>query len=504
MPELTTEELSQRILSCRLLDNQQVNEALSGLAGRNTDVEAFKSRLLQTEMLTNWQLTRVLDGHRKGYFFGNWKVLYMVGAGTFARVYRSVNIKTGDVMAVKVLRNRYGDDMITRERFMREAQTVMKMRHPNIVPIHEVASHRGRIYMVMDFIEGQNLREFVKAHQQVKLMTALNITRDICSGLAYAVTQGVSHRDVKLSNVLLSSSGRASLVDFGLAAAEGQDQAQEGFYNPRSVDYAGLEKTTNVDRNDLRSDIFFVGCNLYHMLSGEPPLLETRERMRRMSSDRYRKIKPLSSYRPDLPHGVVTLTNRMMALEPENRYQTAREAMEATLRVIAAIKEGDTGRYDATQSAEEAQAYAALTHRNTEGEGKTVMVVESNTALQDTLRQKLKKYGYRTLIFSNPVRGLDRFRQLDPVEDLPANCLIFGTAGLGYEAIRAFQEFLKFPIGQSIPCIILVKQEREHEFLRQLNLQSHHRILTLPIKFKDIRAALQELLQIEPQGKSEA
>ena len=186
MPELTTDDLSQRILSCRLLDNKQLNHALSRLGSRNVDVEAFKSSLLQSELLTNWQLTRVIDGHKKGFYYGNWKVLYMVGAGTFARVYRSVNIKTGDVMAVKVLRNRYTDDMLTRERFMREAQTVMKLRHPNIVPIHEVAGHRGRIYMVMDFIEGQNLREFVKAHGQVKVMTTLNITRDVCAGLAYA------------------------------------------------------------------------------------------------------------------------------------------------------------------------------------------------------------------------------------------------------------------------------------------------------------------------------
>ena len=499
MPELTTEELSQRILSCRLLDNKQLNNALSGLGGRNVDVEAFKSNLLANEMLTNWQLTRVIDGHKKGYYYGNWKVLYMVGAGTFARVYRSVNIKTGDVMAVKVLRNRYTDDMITRERFMREAQTVMKLRHPNIVPIHEVASHRGRIYMVMDFIEGQNLREFTKAHGRVKLVTALDITRDVCSGLAYAVSQGVTHRDVKLSNVLLSSSGRASLVDFGLAAADDQEQEREGFYNPRSVDYAGLEKATQADRNDRRSDIFFAGCNLYQLLSGEPPLFETRERMRRMSTDRYRQIKPLSSHCPDLPHRVITLANKMMALDPSERYQTARDAMEATLRVIAAIKEGDTRAYDENMTEDEARAYAKLTHKNTEGDGKTIMVLESNTALQDTLRKKLKKYSYRALIISTPNRALERFRHLDPAEPMPADCLIFGTAGLGYDAIRAFNEFVEFPMGQDVPCLILIKKDRQKEFMAQMDLQAHHRVLTLPLKFREIREQLQDLLGIEPQ-----
>jgi serine/threonine protein kinase len=503
MSELTTDELAQRLLSCRLLDNRQINEALSGLGGRNVDVEAFQSRLLQNEMLTNWQLTRVLEGHRRGYFYGNWKVLYLVGAGTFARVYRSVNIKTGAVMAVKVLRNRYTDDMITRERFMREAQTVMKLRHPNIVPIHEVDSHRGRIYMVMDFIEGQNLREFLKAHGQIRPLTALSVTRDVCAGLDYAVSQGITHRDVKLSNVLLSSSGRASLVDFGLAAAEDQ-QDRGGFYNPRSVDYAGLEKTTNADRNDRRSDIFFAGCNLYQMLSGESPLFETRERMKRMSAERYRQIRPLSSICPDLPHSVIALTNRMMALDPDERFQSAREAMQATTRVVRAIKEGDTRRYDEQRSEEEAQAWAKLTQRHTEGEGKTVMIVESSPALQDMLRKKLKKYSYRVLIFSNPALALDRFRFLDPAEDLPADCLIFGTAGLGHEGLKAFHDFVQFPLGRKIPCLLLVKQDRRQEFLGQLELQDHHRVLSLPVKFHDIRDKLRELLDIQPQDAAVA
>lgn len=502
MPELTTDDLAQRILSCRLMDNKQLSQALSSMGGRNVDLESFKSRLVQSEFLTNWQLTRLIDGHRKGYFYGNWKVLYMVGAGTFARVYRSVNVKTGDVMAVKVLRNRYTDDMLTRERFMREAQTVMKLRHPNIVPIHEVASHRGRIYMVMDFIEGQNLREFVKAHGQVKLMTALNITRDVCAGLAYANSQGVTHRDIKLSNVLLSSTGRASLVDFGLAAAEDQGQEREGFYNPRSVDYAGLEKTTNADRNDRRSDIFFVGCNLYQMLSGEPPLFETRERMRRMSSDRYRKIKPLSSIGNHLPHRVITLTNKLMALDPKDRYQTARSAMEATMRVITAIKSGDTKGYDEEMTEEEALTYAKLTRRNTEGEGKTVMVIESKPTVQDTLRQKLKNYSYRALIISDPERALQRFRYLDPAEDLPADLLIFSTAGLGFEAINAFKEFVEFPMARELPCLLLIKKDRQTEFLSQLDLQDHHKVLSLPVKFADIRQQLKELLQINLSDKT--
>lgn len=492
MAEITAEQLALRIYDCRLLENRQIDSVFSALGSRNAPLEKFTARLIQEELLTNWQLTRLMDGHRAGYFYGNWKVLYIVGSGTFARVYRAVHNTTGDVKAVKVLRNRYSDDMLTRERFMREARTVMKLRHPNIVPIHEVENHRGRIYMVMDFIEGQNLRDFVKAHGKLKVMISMEITRDICSGLDYAAQRGISHRDMKLSNVLLASTGRATLVDFGLANMD--EELQVGVFNPRSVDYAGLEKTTHAPRNDKRSDLFFVGCNLYQMLSGQPPLFETRERMRRMSAERYRSIVPLSTHVPDLPHRVVAFTNRLMALDAEERMQTPRHAFEEATATIKALKEGETRRYDENLTKQEAAEYEKRVKKTDEGRGRTVMVVESNVGVQDALRNRLKKVGYRVLVLGDPARALDRFRGLDPSEEIPAQCVIFGSAGLGVMAVDAFNEFTTFPIGCDIPSILLVKEDRIEEFGSAVDIKSHHRLMTLPIKIRKIRAALTELL----------
>ncbi len=495
MSQISADQFAQRLYDCRLMDNKQINAAFSELGTRDVTVEELQRKLIHNELLTNWQIQRVMDGHRSGYFYGNWKVLYIVGTGTFARVYRAVHVNTGDVRAVKVLRSRYSDDLVTRERFMREARTVMKLRHPNIVPIYEVDSHRGRIYMVMNFIEGQNLREFLKAQGRVKVMTALEITRDVCAGLDYATQHGITHRDVKLSNVLLSSSGRASLVDFGLATAD--DEMRGGFFNPRSVDYAGLEKATNVPRHDKRSDIFFVGCNLYQMVSGKPPLFETRERMRRMNPQRYREIQPVSTLMPDLPHRVVNLINRTMMLDPAARIQTPREALDETCTTINAVKEGDDRRYDAQLSKQEAEEYAKLTRKTYEGRDYTVMVVESNTSVQDVLRRRLKKLGYRTLILGDPLRALDRFRNLDPAEDLPADCVVFGSAGLGSAAVQAFNELINIPTKGEVPAILLVRDEQMIELGAQAEVKPYHRIISLPIKFPRIRRALRELLHIE-------
>ncbi len=491
----TAEQFAQRIYECRLLEMRQLDNVFAELGGRGVEFEEFKSNLLRRELLTNWQTTRLMEGHRRGYIYGNWKILYLVGAGTFARVYRAAHRKTNDIMAVKVLRNRYANDLDTQARFMEEAQTVMKLKHPNIVPIHEVKSENNRTYMVMDFIEGQNLRDFVKTHGKIKLMTALSICRDLASGLRYAYQQGVTHRDMKLSNVLLSTNGRANLVDFGLAVIDDKTHVAEGF-NPRSVDYAGLEKTTNVSRNDKRSDIYFLGCMLYHMLAGRPPLEETRERMRRMSSSRFRNVKPISNMVSNLPHGVVVLLNRMMELKPDLRIQTPAEALNGLEKVIRAIKAGDRRQYSEELSKREAEAYERRTRKATEGVGHTVMVVDSHSEVQNLLRERLKGLGYRVLILSDPIRAIERFENLDPAEDRPADCVIFGCAGLGQAGLEAFNEFAVNDWTKSTPSILLVR-ESQSEFLDDAKLSEKRICSHMPIKFRQIRSNLQQLLGIE-------
>ena len=305
-PNLDADKLAQRIHDARLMETRELESLLVQAGGRGqADVELFISLLQRGEHLTNWQVTRLVEGQRKGYFYNNWRILYLIGVGTFARVYRAVHTKTGDIKAVKVLRSRHSSNEEMREHFLREGRMVMKLRHPNIVPIHEVDEDQGRIYMVMDFVEGQNLRDYVRTHRKLSVMRALGIVRDVAAGLSYAAGERINHRDMKLSNVLLSSRGQAKLVDFGLATEAGDSGELTG--GPRSIDYAGLERTTGVKRDDKRSDIFFLGCMLYHMITGVPPLIETRERMKRLSAERYKNVAPITNHDSTLPNRVVLL-----------------------------------------------------------------------------------------------------------------------------------------------------------------------------------------------------
>ncbi|MEL7497142.1 MAG: serine/threonine-protein kinase [Planctomycetota bacterium] len=490
MSEISAEKLAQRIYECGLLSMRECEESLAAAGGRGrATLDSIIEMLLQRELLTNWQISRVCENQRRGYFYGNWKMLYLIGAGTFARVYRAEHTKTNDIKAVKVLRHRYSSDIDTRESFMSEAKLVMKLRHPNIVPIHEVEEYQGRIYMVMDFIEGQNLREYVKAHRKLPVLTSLKIIRDILAGLKYAAGKGIYHRDMKLSNVLLSSRGQAKLVDFGLAV--NVDDKEKG--GPRSIDYAGLERCTGVRRNDPRSDLFFVGCMLYHMVSGEPPLLETRERIKRLSQSRYTDTVPVTVHEPNLPHRVVALINRLMAFNPEQRSQSADAAHQEAEVALRAVEAGDLKRYDAALSDNEAYQQSLI--QRDEGADKTVLLIESNVKVQDSLREKLKDLGYRVLITSDPSRGLSRFEDLDPADDRPADCVIFGCAGLGRDAVDAFEEFTRGNFTSSMPAI-LIGTEKTDRYVKPEFFNDHRISLQMPIKFKHVKRSLRKLLNI--------
>lgn len=500
MSNLTAEQLSQRLYDCSLVESRQIDQLYSELGTRTVSVEDFQSLLLRRELVTNWQLERILAGHVTGYFFGNYKLLYLVGAGTFARVYRGVNTDTGEVRALKVLRTRYADDMQTTERFLQEARMVMTLRHPNIVPIYEVESERGRYYMVMDFIEGQNLRDYVRIHQGIGIHKSLKITRDIASGLDHAFQRGVTHRDLKLSNVLLATNGRACLTDFGLAAGaeEINEKNVDSISNPRSIDYAGLERATGVHRDDKRSDIFFLGCMIYHMISGEPAMVETRERMQRLSVQRYRDIKPLTMHDPDLPHRIVVLVNRMLDLNAESRIQNPAQAVKEIDSVMRALDAGETEAYDARLAAREAEVHRKKMEKASEGENLTIMLIDSSVKIQNAMREGLKKLGYRVLIYSDPRRAMARLEDRgfhdEEVSNQVAHCVIFGTASLEFEALDAFNHFGENDDTRQLPAILLTNDGQD-DIVNEAKLSENRVHMKLPIKFRELRGELRRLLQ---------
>lgn len=478
---MTAEQFAQRAFDLGLLTDRQLRQAWAAFGTRNVPLTDFVQYLVGQEMVTNYQVDKVLKGDKSGFFYGEYKVLYLVGAGTFARVFRAVHRETGQVVALKVLRRRYSEDPQHYEAFVREGRVGLTLRHPNIVPVYEVVSEGHTHYLVMEFVEGQNLRDFVKVRGRVAPEEATRLMCDIVSGLQYAFEHGLTHRDLKMTNVLVSTDGRAKLVDFGLAAIDTSvdDDLLSDFPNPRTIDYAGLERATGVRKDDTRSDIYFAGCIYYHMLAGKPPLLETKDRIQRLSKQRFLEVVPIQKLLPELPSSVALVVNKAMSLDVSRRYQTP-AAMLVDLKIaLKRLREG-TDRAGET-SGGKSESLPPPKH--------TVMVIESNSRMQDLLREHLKKAGFRVLLISDPHRAWDRLRD----EPTVAECIILDAHQGGRPVLEVFNLMAEDTKTQHIPAILLL-DENQQNWRTDAILDNHRRVLKMPITVRQLRETIHQLL----------
>ena len=492
--EFTPRSLTQRCIDLELATPAQIDRLWGELRTEQVSMEDVKSHLLRKGIITNFQLERMLTGERLGYYYGPYKVLYMIGAGTFARVFRAVHRESGKVVAVKVLRRRHRDQVAQIEQFLREGRMGLELRHPNIVTIYEIVNDPRAPYLVMEFVEGETLREIIKIRGTFEPIHALRIMHDICSGLDFAFQKGITHRDLKLSNVLVHSSGRCKLVDFGLAALAdtSSPEAIADCPSARAIDYAALERGTAVRKGDHRSDIYFVGCIFYHIVSGRAPLVETRDRLMRLNVTRFVEMPSLGEVAPGLPESIYAICHKAMEFSPEKRYQNPGQVLADVDSALKKLERelANPDKSDGKTASSKSVAAEVLEPEDIlEGQGKTVLIVENRAELQDLLREKLKKRGYRVLVYSDPERALAKF---SPDESNPANCLILGATNLGNDALDAFNQFVADEHTKHLPAILLVDPKQQH-IVRGANTSDRHVLIPMPLKVRELREALVHL-----------
>jgi len=458
-----------------LLRMDQAEEAWQELESRSVPGTVFLRCMERKEYLTPFQSTKLLKGDSSGYFLGGYRILYKVASGSFGRVYRADDPSTGRIVAIKVLRKKWSEDRHKIELFMREGKVGMTIQHPNIVEILAVSQDQktNQYYIVMEFVEGGNLRDFLNIRKKLQTAEVLRIVEDTAAGLAHALSKGITHRDMKLTNILLSSQGPAKLVDFGLAGEQfGPSDDKEDVTIDRTVDYAGLEKTTGAPHGDPRSDLFFVGCVAYELLTGRSPLEYQKSAVARMSAQRFAKIIPMTHGEVAAPPSVFRLIENLMNLDPDQRIQTPAQLLER-VRECRAEVEGKPG-----TSASAAKAVQA-----------TIFLVESDEKLQDVLRAKLKERGYRMLIAADPVRALDRFRQQ------PFDLLIVDADTTGESGYYVFERIIDDARRQDIPCRgILMLNSGQEEWKERMEEYDTVVTLTQPIKYSQLLKSIQASL----------
>ena len=488
MDNLPPEDFARRVTDLGLSERRQVDVALSDLKSEQRTLEGVIAQLQRRGLVTTLQTEKILRGDRIGYFYGEYKVLYLIGVGTFARVYRASHDEK--VVAVKVLRKRFRDEPAELEQFLREGSMGLKLRHPNIVSINEVVPDRRNPFLVMEFVEGQTLRELVRIRGALPVDLSLRLINEVAAGLAHAASVGISHRDLKLSNVLISSSGRAKLVDFGLAALSDRNNPDKiaDCPNARAIDYAALERGSGVRKDDPRSDIYFAGNMLYHMLTGTPALTETRDRLARLNISRFQDIEPVTKH-VEVPGLVSQLLNKMMEFNPEKRIQSASALVAESKRVIDALARGQTKR-EGENLPKVGEEYQDDDVASDEGEGYVVMLVETKATLQNAIRERLKARGYRVLIIQDPHRALARFQAGD---DPPADCVIFSASELGSLALEAYNRFATDEHTAEMPAIMLADR-RQARIIAEARGGPRRQMLSLPLRVRELRATLMKVL----------
>jgi WD40 repeat protein len=261
-----------------------------------------------------------------------YRVEQLLGAGGMGAVYRAHHRVLGRSVALKVINPALTNRAAAVERFARESRAAARLSHPNIVAAFDAEQAGATHFLVMEYVEGTDLARLVAEQGPLPVDRACEYVRQATLGLQHAFEQGMVHRDVKPHNLMLTPQGRVKILDFGLARFASEASSEAGITGTGTVlgtvDYIAPEQADNARRADVRSDLYSLGCTLYHLLAGHPPF-PTGTPVQRVMAHVDKAPQPLAELRQDLPEELMLVLERMMAKSPARRHQTPAEVAAA-------------------------------------------------------------------------------------------------------------------------------------------------------------------------------
>jgi serine/threonine-protein kinase len=263
----------------------------------------------------------------------------VLGRGGMAEVHRGRDLRLGREVAVKVLRQDLARDPSFQVRFRREAQAAASLNHPAIVAVYDTGEDRTTTgatpYIVMEYVEGQTLRDVLRGEGVLPPERAMSLAADICAALDFSHRNGIVHRDVKPGNVMLTPEGAVKVMDFGIARAVSDSAATMTSTAAviGTAQYLSPEQARG-EGVDARSDVYSLGCLLYELVTGAPPF--TGDSPVAVAYQHVREDPRLpSSINPAIPPELDAILLKAMSKNPANRYQSAAEMRHDLLRALA-------------------------------------------------------------------------------------------------------------------------------------------------------------------------
>jgi serine/threonine protein kinase len=332
----TVPELLDRLRKSGLVPADRLEGFLVGL---NTSGRAPKkpgellSLLIDAGMISQFHADRLAAGKYKGFQLGSYLILDQLGTGGMGQVYLAEHMTMRRLVGLKVLPTWGGEDVVSRERFFREARAAAALDHPNIVRVFDLCQEGRLYYLVMEYVDGISLQAMVAKLGPLNVHAAAGYARQVAYGLSHAHSLGFVHRDIKPANLLLDRTGVVKVLDFGLV----RSQADAGSNLTKQLDnksilgtadYVAPEQAVDSSRVDIRADIYSLGATLYFLLAGRTLFPEGRTAQKLV----WQQIKdptPIRQLRPEVPAELAEVLHAMIEKKPEDRFQSPAEVFDA-------------------------------------------------------------------------------------------------------------------------------------------------------------------------------
>ena len=270
-----------------------------------------------------------MAGRSSGFKINRYTLIEMIGQGGMGRVYLAKDTRLNRRVALKILSPERMNNPRAIARFQREARVGAQLQHENLVRIYDEGEANGKCYLVMEYIEGKNIGAIIAENGPIPPATAARLGQQVALGLEHAQQKGLIHRDVNPYNILVTRDGVAKLTDLGLAIDQ-TEQAQvtrEGA-TVGTFDYVSPEQARHSHSVDTRSDIYSLGCTLYHMLSGQVPF-PSPSLPEKLFGHQAVEPMPLAKLVPGIPEGLSEVVEKMMRKSPDDRYPTPLDVAQA-------------------------------------------------------------------------------------------------------------------------------------------------------------------------------
>ncbi len=360
MIKITSEKLVELVRKSELAEPAAIDAALDAIRGENdgklpADAMQLAKLLQQHQVVTRWHCDKLLQGKYKGFFLGKHKLLGHIGSGGMSSVYLAEHMMMHTKRAIKVLpQSRLGKSSYL-ARFQQEAKAIASLNHPNIVRAYDIDNQGDTHYIVMEYVDGDDLQTMVKKGGPMAFDKVADYIAQAAHGLQHAHDVGLIHRDVKPANLLVNSAGRVKLLDLGLALFSDDKQASLTIdYNDKvlgTADYLAPEQALNSHKVDARADLYGLGCTMYFLLTGQPPFPDGTI-AQRIAKHQAQMPTDIRKLRPKCPGELEGICVKLLQKDPNFRYKSAAQTAEVlegwlakytAQRVLQPSQGGDSG-----------------------------------------------------------------------------------------------------------------------------------------------------------------